>query len=166
MKTQDELKKHYRDVIIPMVAKYNYDHGTDVKPWECVKHDGDTVSSVGHPTFGLDFGSYTFALTILEGRPVFVGDKVHYKVSGDQFDWDNWNDADILEMDEFCTFTPPPKKRTFMLGDKELPCPDKNKGGYQISLISSRHFFSDFHDAQKVANAIDAILTEARDKEE
>lgn len=70
MKTPYELKAHYRDVIIPMVAKYNYDHETDVKPWECVKHDGDTVSSVGHPTFGLDFGSYTFALTILEGRPV------------------------------------------------------------------------------------------------
>ena len=171
MKTQAELKAHYRDVIIPMVAKYNYDHGTDVKPWECVKLDGRIM--ICHPKFEYKPDIYTFAITILEGKPVFVGDRLYannctqplmIKGNSEQSGYlsvGNCTNYDI----SILSWTPPIKKRTFMFGDKELPCPDKNKGGYQISLISSRHFFSDFHDAQKVANAIDAILTEARDKE-
>lgn len=76
LKTTEQLKAHYRDAIIPMVAKYNYDHGTDVKPWECVKHD-KTVQREKHPRFILEPYRYTFAITILEGKPVFVGDQVY-----------------------------------------------------------------------------------------
>ena len=163
MKTQDELLEHYWSVIVPMAR----DHV--IKPWECVRHVNEDKFT-DHPKFEGKPWNYTFALTVLEGKPVFYSDKIYSK-SGETF---NWNDSEYrrqltmkgLKIATVWTWTPPPtKKRTFMLGDKELPCPDKNKGGYQISLISSRHFFSDFHDAQKVANAIDAILTEAREKE-
>lgn len=171
MKTQDELKAHYRDVIIPMVAKYNFDHGTDVKPWECVLVNKSKLSK--HPDFLYSPENYTFAITILEGKPVFVGDQVYANNCTKPLKIHGLSEQSGYLFVGGCahyaisilSWTPPIKKRTFMLGDKELPCPDKNKGGYQISLISSRHFFSDFHDAQKVANAIDAILTEARDKE-
>lgn len=169
-KTYEELMMHYWGKIVPMAQ------AAGVNPWECVR---STVSCnlryTGHPKFFDDprNNAYTFAIVILEGKPVFVGSVLYANnctapltikgastIRGNIFVGEGMNyDVSIL------SWTQPSKKRTFMLGDKELPCPDKNKGGYQISLISSRHFFSDFHDAQKVANAIDAILTEARDKE-
>ena len=150
-KTYEELMTQYWGKIVPMAQ------AAGIKPWECVRHVNEDKFT-DHPHFKGKQWHYTFAITILEGKPVFVGDKLYYKDT-------EFIVADCSEKQSFSnvTWTPPAKKRTFMLGDKELPCPDKNKGGYQISLISSRHFFSDFHDAQKVANAIDAILTEARD---
>ena len=164
-KTYEEIMQHYWGKIVPMAQ----DAGID--PWECVRVNDHKFK--GHPDFDCNPELYTFAITILEGKPVFVGDRLYannctqplmIKGNSEQSGYlsvGNCTNYDI----SILSWTPPIKKRTFMLGDKELPCPDKNKGGYQISLISSRHFFSDFHDAQKVANAIDAILTEARDKE-
>ena len=162
-KTYEEIMQHYWGKIVPMAQ----DAGID--PWECVRICG--TDRQNHPSFDFSTEDYTFALTILEGKPVFVGDKLYannctqpltIKGNSEQSGYLSVGDCTNYDI-SILSWTPPIKKRTFMLGDKELPCPDKNKGGYQISLISSRHFFSDFHDAQKVANAIDAILTEARD---
>ena len=119
MKTQAELKAHYRDVIIPMVAKYNYDHGTDVKPWECVKINGTVM--IHQPDFKCDPNCYTFAITILEGKPVFVGDKLYSKSDGSEFIFGQ--NTDFYD----ATLTPPPKKRTFILNGVELPCPGETR---------------------------------------
>lgn len=171
MKTQFDLWRKYCTETVPMAE------AAGVDPWLCVRYEG-RIHDLGHPTFlGLP-ENYTFALTVLEKRPVFVGDKVFsnnctkpltIKGLSKQYGYLSVGECTNYHID-ILSWTPPtskvtPKKRTFMLGDKELPCPDKNKGGYQIALISSKHFFSDFHDAQKVANAIDEILTAARDKE-
>lgn len=153
MKTQFDLWRKYCTETVPMAE------AAGIPPWECVRTKTGYVFH-NHPQFNNnDPENYTFALAVLEGRPVFVGDRLYgKKLPITVLANEHFNLADY-------TWTPPTKKRTFMLGDKELPCPDKNKGGYQIALISSKHFFSDFHDAQKVANAIDEILTTARDKE-
>lgn len=108
-KTSDGLQEHYWSVIVPMARKYNADHGTDVKPWECVKLEGVENFS-DHPLFSEPPHEYTFALAILEGKPVFVGDKVYSKLNyGAVIDWnyllpDDWN----------CwTWAPPnPKRRS------------------------------------------------------
>ena len=164
-KTYEQLMTHYWGKTVPMAQ----DAGID--PWECVRCYGEQARTDTHPSFDCDAEQYTFAISILEGKPVFVGDKLYannctqpltIKGNSEQSGYLSVGDCTNYDI-SILSWTPPIKKRTFMLGDKELPCPDKNKGGYQISLISSRHFFSDFHDAQKVANAIDAILTEARD---
>ena len=161
MKTQDELKAHYRDVIIPMVAKYNFDHGTDVKPWECVRIC-EILEHVKHPEFNGGY-AYTFAQTILEGKPVFVGDVVYYKKdmakiivgeAGIIFNPDNW------------TWTPQPKKRTFMLSGVELPCPVKNaETPHWICIEGKTTYFWNSKEAKQVGDAINNTLTEARDKE-
>ena len=178
MKTQQELMQAYWGPggTVDMVKEYNAKHGTNIQPWECVVHLSLIFGSgkvyhkqefTEHPTFG-NPGSYYIAITILyddkrkEHRPVFAGSELYYKRDGSMITM--VNGGTITNPDRW-SWNPPKPKRTFKLNDLELPCPDKNKGGYQIALISSKHFFSDFHDAQKVANAIDEILTAARDKE-
>lgn len=112
-KTTDDLQEHYWSVIVPMCRKYNAEHGTDVKSWECVRLNGGMINGgiEQHPTFTCKPYEYTFALTILEGKPLFPGVTIYSKLSTDTYcvcesitmDWVNW------------TLTPPTKKRTFML---------------------------------------------------
>ena len=139
--------------------------GTGVDPVTCWRFNGYVQTSL--PTFEFEPYQYTLMLTILEGKPVFVGDKVYAnncisaltvkgisKQKGYIFVGNCTNyDISILSWN--------PPKKTFFLNGVELPCPDSNKGGYQISLLSGRHYFSNFHDAQKVANAFDKLLTDA-----
>ena len=103
MKTQDELLEHYWSVIVPMAR----DHV--IKPWECVRHVNEDKFT-DHPKFEGKPWNYTFALTVLEGKPVFVGDKLYHK--GTEFIV-----VDCNEKQSFadCTWTPPTKKRTFVL---------------------------------------------------
>lgn len=139
--------------------------GTGVDPRYCWKYSGMNVKKI--PALdGRDLHKYEFAVAILEDKPVFVGDKIYAnnctsaltvegisKQKGYVFVGNCANyDISILSWN--------PPKKTFMLNGEELPCPDGNKGGYQISLLNGRHYFSNFHDAQKVANAFDKILSD------
>lgn len=127
--------------------------GTKVDPVDCWKFNGE----VKNRCISLDsFGKYEFAVAILEDKPVFVGDVVCHK-SGSQHIVAGAANIAIVDWSEY-SWNPPNK--TFLLNGEELPCPDNNKGGYQISLLSGRHYFSDFHDAQKVANAFNKLLSE------
>ncbi len=137
---------------------------TNVSPDVCWKYDGEIAN--GKPALNTAPERHQFAVAILEDKPVFVGDKVYAnnctsplivggisKQKGYIFVGNCINyDISILSWN--------PPKKTFLLNGVELPCPDGNKGGYQISLLSGRHYFSDFHDAQKVANAFDKLLSE------
>lgn len=138
--------------------------GTNVDPGTCCDFNGNR--NPGTFTFSENPDCYKFAVAILEDKPVFVGDKVYAnnctsaltvegisKQKGYVF-FGNCVNYDI----SILSWNPP--KKTFMLNGEELPCPDGNRGGYQISLLNGRHYFSDFHDAQKVANAFDKLLSE------
>lgn len=67
----------------------------------------------------------------------------------------------------------PPKKRTFMLGDKELPCPDGGSSAavqitYTIDELNCHNrtfYFSSAEEASTVGRAIEKVLSHARDKE-
>lgn len=61
--------------------------GTNVEPRECLKIDNEECH-LKHPCFDEDPECYIFAVAILEGRPLFVGDEVYWK-NGKKFDWDN-----------------------------------------------------------------------------
>jgi len=159
-KTYEDLMTHYWGKIVPMAQ------AAGIKPWECVRHDND-VQTGDHPKFILKpCDRYTFALAILEGKPVFVGYEIYSK-SGEKFDW---TDKDYFRQINHpigvWTWTPQAKKRTFMLGDKELPCPVKNEDAPQKLCIWGQNFYFDTvgHDAVW-REAIREILTKARDKE-
>ena len=76
MKTQRELYLEYWGRVHDMCAAYNEKHGTDVNTWECVNCGGPFHS---HPKFDAPAELYEFAVAILEGKPVFVGDKLYAK---------------------------------------------------------------------------------------
>ncbi len=158
MKTYEQLMKHYWGVIVPMAEAAGID------PWECVRIYG--AQSAAHPSFSTYPYNYTFAITIIEERAVFVGDEVYGKVSGDEFDWDNWNDIDINGMSQYYTWTPPTKKRTFTLGDKELPCPIvKNPTDNFLHIGTVQFQFNNREEMLQVRDELTNILFAARDKE-
>ena len=85
----EQLNREYWGRVFDMCESYNKEHGTDIKPWQCVRHDNKKWPIEYHPPFELrhpDFPKekFSFAIAILEGNPVFVGDEI-YAVDGRTF---------------------------------------------------------------------------------
>lgn len=169
MKTQQELMQAYWGPggTVDMVKEYNAKHSCDMKPWRCIRLVGTGSLFCDHPSFAAELGAHTFALTILyddkrkEHRPVFVGDRLWLKHIG------IWHEVtrgcDIVSYDY--SWNPPTSKRTFKIGDMELPCPGKYYNGALLGLFGIDYFFKTVEDRNKVTSAITDILTAARDKD-
>lgn len=105
-KTYEELMQHYWGVIVPMAK------AAGINPHGCVKHDSE-VWTATHPRFTLTpYERYTFAITILEGKPVFVGDKLWGKNIGKWITVPGGLDT-IYYSESIVSWAPPTKKRTF-----------------------------------------------------
>ena len=68
--TRADLYRRYADVI-------EMCEGKNVEPWSCVKIDREVLES--QPTFTWPPDNYTFAVAIVEGQPVFIGDVLYRK---------------------------------------------------------------------------------------
>ena len=112
MKTQRDLNIEYWGRVHDMCTAYNKKHGTDVKPWDCVKYDGRPCLN---PVFVGQLDLYDLAVTILEGKPVFVGDKIFLKADGKEYTV--YGPVDISSF----TWTPPSPKLTPIYDDFKLP---------------------------------------------
>lgn len=144
------------------------------------------IEHQGHPNFNgftITMVDVDFAVAVLEGRPVFVGDVIYDKqdeyvrklvvsgindygllINGSAIVWRSWKDN--------ASWTPPPPKRTFTLNGVELPCPVRGLSpkNLNVGIISLDGFgegfvFKSESDAKKVFNHLKNILEEARDKE-
>ena len=122
--------------------------------WRCVKVEGMPLNE--EPRFIFHSSRYSFAIAILEDKPVFVGDKVYSKFDGMElrvdpsgFDWAtvSWN----------------PPKKTFMLNGEELPCPDRSNE-FELKIVgfeeNNYHFIKPC-DIKKVEHAINKLLKES-----
>lgn len=113
MKTYEQLMQHYWGVIVPMAE------AAGINSWECVKYRGE--KTCGHPNFTLHRHLYTFAVAALEGKPVFVGDKLWLK-GGHQITVE-----DNLYINTGVMTWTPPAKRTFEINGHEVPEPMREK---------------------------------------
>lgn len=154
MKTYEQLMTHYWGKIAPMAE------AAGIKPWECVRYCDMPLDH--HAIFNGTHDRYTFALTVLDGKPVFNDSEIYSKHSGNKFIAGEVFVKDLK--DEFFTWTPPTKKRTFMLGDKELPCPSVITD-HTLHVDEVVFSFKTEEDRYKVKCEIVNLLTEARDKE-
>jgi len=132
-----------------------------------------------------------FAVAVLEGKPVFVGDRIYAKSpnsgmcgggiiiidnDGIRIEFGNKTSFHIeifsnAPIDQYFTWQPPAPKRTFTLNGVELPCPVRDEGDghvYEAGISLCGHgigfFFDNQKDAEKVFNYLKNLLTEARDK--
>jgi len=157
-KTQRELVLEYWGRVYDMCDAYNKQHGTSIKPQQCVKHCGGKWNLKEHPMF--DGHKYDLAVAIIEDKPVFVGDKIYHKsmkhsvtiIEGAFYDCRYW------------TLTPPKPKRTFELNGRQLPCPSKDDN-YLLEILGGFYYFESIEDIDKVAKAINDLLINALDKE-
>lgn len=157
-KTQRDLNLEYWGRIHDMCDAYNKQHGTNIKPQQCVRLNG-RLWEHDHPVF--DGRKYDLAVAIIEDTPVFVGDKIYHKsmkhsvtiIEGAFYDCRYW------------TLTPPKPQRTFELNGRQLPCPSNETDNYRIDLLGEYYCFDSIDDRNKVAKALMNLLDDARDKE-
>ncbi len=143
----------------------------------CDKHGIDTESACrvddctyyGTPTFTMESSSYTFPVAVVEGKCVFVGDKLWHKdgteytvqavenhsgrmafrtihspyIDGDFADNYSWN---------------PPKPKTFVLNGVELVMPLITPDNYSLVLGSRTYFFKAKEDGDNVYEALCNLL--------
>ena len=128
--------------------------GTGVDPKFCWKYEGENIN--GMPYFDSEFEQYEFAVAILEGKPVFVGDKLyHIDGNGSYFTVDRTTVR-------FNGLTWNPPNRTFMLNGVKLPCPIRGSVGVHLGFSGKDYFFASVDDRNKVSQAIIKILDEAK----
>ena len=158
-KTQRELNLEYWGRVHDMCDAYNKQHGTSIKTQDCVKHRGDVWNlPIKHPVF--DDKRYDLAVAIIEDTPVFVGDKIYSKRTGQGI---TVTEGFLSAIDY--TLTPPKKKRTFDLNGKQLPCPETAPCGFTLSLFGHNFYYEEYQDVNKVERAIFDMLNNARDKD-
>jgi len=134
--------------------------GTEVHPWKCIKY----MSNDWRMENRLDLdrqGDYDFAVAILEGKPVFVGDKVYWKHDGSEFEWGIVNHR-LFSWGNDLTRTPP--KRTFTLAGRELPLPSKTITQWHAYAGRLPYYFNDPADRYAFEDALNAIIHEAMQK--
>ena len=164
--TYEELNMEYWGRVVPMVRDYNARHNTGLKPADCIRYF-DSGEPVYRSHFVFDDpnpDAYKFAVAILEGKPVFIGDTVCHKQSGIERIISAGDLVDDFE-DNF-TWKQPKPKRTFTLNGVELPCPMCHSVMAHPLDISGRVFyFKSPQDRNYVFNAILNVLIEARNKQ-
>lgn len=166
MKTYKENLTAYIRVI-EMCEKYNKEHGTDVKPWDCVKYRGDPILD-GNPMFTGDADKYTFAISILEAKPVFIGNKIWLKNVQRYITITKCINADDIR-DDCCSWNPP-KCETVIINGVELPRPLKEPSTKEHNFTyecEAGHFhFNNYQEFQQWEEYFILLLIEARDKED
>lgn len=129
--------------------------GTIVNPFSCWKYNGEDrwFNPIHNGEFDGDPNKHEFAITILEDKPVFVGDKLYAKSTGESIV--------VCESHLFLkglSWNKPNKK--FILNGQELPCPVKLNGSVKHSFMFGVRAvsFDTFEDCTKVYNAINKLL--------
>lgn len=170
IKTQRELNLEYWGRVHDMCDAYNKQHGTSIKPQQCVKYYGNVWNlPIKHPVF--DDKNYDLAVAIIEDTPVFVGDVLYSKDKGLEriikggsqtirHIFTNVGSRDLNDL----TLTPPKHKRTFELNGRQLPCPSTDDN-YPLEILGEFYYFESREDRNKVAKAINDLLEEARAKD-
>ena len=132
--------------------------GTGLDPIECLRIDG-IPCHLKNPLFNDDPECYVFAVAILEGKPLFVGDEVYWKSAGKKFDWDKGLFHAAASYQEKLTRTPP--ARTITLNGEKLPAPDSDRGSFLFVAGFGRrkYYFKDHEDMSKVEKAINKLLS-------
>lgn len=160
-KTRRDLNLEYWGRIHNMCDAYNKQHGTNIKPQQCIKVDGGKWNVSQHPFFDTDPSEYSLAVAIIENKPVFYGDDIYFKqdgarvtvVPGSTINHKAW------------TLTPPKKKRTFELNGQQLPCPTDIFDDFMLDVFGEYFCFKSVDDINKVKKAILDVLKNARAKD-
>jgi len=109
-KTKAELHREYARVI-----DMCNENGSALKSWSCVKYFD--VQFEREPEFIKAPSDYQFALAIVEGKPVFPGDTVYNKITGEKCIVGSlWKIFDNVSFN-------PPKPKKLVLNGVELPMP-------------------------------------------
>ena len=157
-KTQRELNLEYWGRVHDMCDAYNKRHGTSISPQQCVKNDGYIWNSKVNPIFNAL--NYDLAVAIIDDTPVFVGDKIYTKRTGQEI---TVTEGFLSAIDY--TLKPPKKKRTFDVNGKQLPCPSEDYDESVLELLGEHYYFESIEDRNEVAREIIKLLNNARDKD-
>jgi len=131
--------------------------GTGVDPRSCVRYEPGTAPII--EPHGVDLyrqGNYDFAVAILEGKPLFIGDDV-YLIDGRKYDWETtWMEQTINHL----TWNKP--RKTFTLAGHEVPIPTYDTSLKPCKQVGDmKYYFDSGEDANSFSLSIQAIIHEA-----
>ena len=127
--------------------------GTGVSPAHCWKLMG--CFRYHEPDFGVSTKNYEFAIAILEGKPVFVGDTVYWKDGTKIIVTDGT--ALLIQLTGDYSWQPP--KKTFILNGVELPCPSENSGKACLRLnVDGSTYDVDFDSSQDAHIVLNELI--------
>lgn len=163
------------------VIKMCKDTELEEYPWRCVSYKDEILTSHPNfnngPNFSNKFEDYKFALAVLENKPVFAGDTVYHKDSGQEFviDEDGYFGVHGINLhissNNDLTWEKPKEKKMFHI-DCSLPAPSSSssKTDYAISIemaykgvITTKavFYYNDEEDCEQVYSTIESSLDEA-----
>jgi hypothetical protein len=144
-----ELHRKYADAL-ELCEKHN------VPVCQSFKFDGNYVGFL--PTFTEYLDDYTFPLAVVEGKPVFVGDKL-YNVDGTFAEiLCNMSDPELFAKKHSWNPPTPIKPKTFMLNGTKVPCPSIEPGGYVLFIDNTNFYFRNRADSDRVKKYIFDLL--------
>ena len=103
------------------------------KPWVCVRFNGSEFYD--HPRFDTLAKNYQFAVAILEGRPVFVGDTLYWKTTGEEYIVNSYNKCTSMPLG-YMTWQPPKPKRRIVLEETEERNNEYQHGGLPTQVLA------------------------------
>lgn len=145
MKTPQELALHFWNNVFPLKELCMRSYGIDIPVYQLVKVEGTCISFM--PEFSLPKECYSFAVSIVEGEPVFPEDIVYNKRSGQI-----WEGADILDPLNWTWVKP-----TITLNGIEIPKPDPS-GTYGVYIGNVMYLWKNKQDRDIVTKALHELL--------
>lgn len=136
--------------------------GTILHPNTCIKLDSKVVTDDRTLALNGSTERYDFAVAILEGKPVFVGDEVYHKVTRIK----RTITGDSVLTDSFSQrFTWNEPKRTFTLAGYGLPLPVMNEQNCPVVYVGSdRYYFNSIVERNEFQDKLNVIIQEAMNK--
>lgn len=134
--------------------------GSNVDPGDCWRIEGEqSYPFPTTPKFTRNPECYSFAVAIVEDKPLFVGDELYWKSDGLRFNWHKGLFENYSEYQRWLSWQPP--KKTFTLNGEELPCPSKcGLYGFQLGVFAT-YCFKTQEECTKVLNSINKLLKDA-----
>lgn len=169
---RERLNIQYWTETVPMVADYNKEHGTDIKPWSCVLHGNFSITS--HPYFDGDIKPWRIAVAIVYDeatgthKPVHVGDPIWIKGNPHPVNWALFNTwkSHVRHLSKDWTWTPPAPKREFEINGEKFTCPEKktSSGQYILRINGTEFGFRRLEERDHVQRTITKLLIDASNK--
>lgn len=135
--------------------------GTNVNVLDCIKFNGvpwmELNRSTNDPEFSRDPSCYGFAIAILEGKPLFVGNTVYHATDGKMIISEYG--PPVREFIDQITWNKPERK--IKIASVKLPRPLDDESPHQVGVCGTSYYFRSIDDSREFMNGVIELINRA-----